>query len=267
MARRWRRFVSASVIAVLVLGGAGSAVAYVDPYAIARIALLAQIALTAVDIYKTVKSTNGASKALRDRMEEMFPDETRREIQSFFAQVRSVEDEMRALSCRWRFSVRVEGLRKGLLRQGPLCKKEYQAVFGEPLPGLDQDLKEYQQWQGVLRMNMVKETIEQNAKWTTAGDWLGREARAGGHANDPNNPASVGWSMRLLAEAEAFQLQVAARDNSLEAVRLAGLQEDLDGARREEWQRGNSQLQRLEQGSRQARLGPSPGARSVDGLR
>ena len=219
---------------------AGSASAFIDPTVFARLALLAKIASTLHDVYLTLRKANESVQSVRNRLWRMFPSETLAEIRSVFQGVRSIQDEITTLSCGWRFSPRTERMRLGLLRLGPLCRGEYQALFGAPLPGLDQDLDEYRQWQGVIRLNQVRDAIAASRNWTESADWLGKEARAGGPVSDPNNPASVGYSMRLLAEAEAIQLQVAARTNALEAMRLAGLQEDLDGERHEDWLEKNA---------------------------
>jgi hypothetical protein len=174
----------------------------------------------------------------------MFPWDALREIESDFREVRTIQQQITELSCTWRFSLRVQMLRNGLMGVGPLCRKEYQAVFGAPPLSPDQDLAEFRQWQGVVRLNQVRDTLAASERWTEAANWLGREARRG-YDGDPANPTSVGYSMRLLAESQALGLQMDARLNALEAMRLAGLQEDFDASRREDWQRKNAAVQML----------------------
>jgi hypothetical protein len=117
-------------------------------------------------------------------------------------------------------------------------------VFGAPVLSPDQDLAEFQQWQGVVRLNQVRDTLAASEGWTEAANWLGHEARRGYDGN-PSNPTSVGYSMRLIGESQALGLQIEARLNALEAMRLAGLQEEFDTVRRVEWERKNSVVQTL----------------------
>jgi hypothetical protein len=51
--------------------------------------------------------------------------------------------------------------------------------------------------------------------------------------------------MRLMGESQALALQMESRLNALEAMRLAGLQEEFDASRREDWERKNSAVQTL----------------------
>lgn len=259
MAKRKRVVgVLAAVMLLGVLSGRASAIpGFPDPTDAAKIALLMKIADRLHDAYKILANINARTKALRDRVEEMFPNNSLDEIRSVFANVRSIQDEITSMSCGWRFSPRTEALRLGLLKLGPLCKDQYQRAFGQPNPGLDQDLAEYRQWQGAIRMNVVKETIAGSEKWKEAADELGRLTRRAGSTQDPDNPSSVGYSMRLLAVGEAQQLQLAARQNSTEAMRLSGIQEDLDAERREDWLRENAAAFSLSQIARFKDL-PSP---------
>src|SRR5262249_19213901 len=115
------------------------------------------------------------------------------------------------------------------------------------VPGPDQDLHELQGYKGVLRMTMVKDTIADSHAMTKAAVELSRQARQAGDPNDPANPYSIGYSTRLEALSQAFGLQVDARANAIEAMRLDGAQEDLDMARHEDWMRDNASVQALEQ--------------------
>jgi hypothetical protein len=225
--------------ALLVCAGPVQAAIIPDPFGPAKIAALARIAAALDSTYRFLYRVNQATQAMRNRIDEMFPNETLDEIRSVFQQVRSIQDEISGMACSWRFSPRIDGLRKGLLKLGPLCRQEYQRTFGAPIIGVDADLEEYRQWQGTLRWNVVADTMAVSRDWAEAAAELSREARRAGDPNDPNNPHSVGYSQRLLAVSEALRLQMAARENAQEAARLAGLQEDLDRERRKDWQDSN----------------------------
>jgi hypothetical protein len=214
-----------------------------DPFGLAKIAALTRIAAALDSTYRFLYRVNQATQSIRNRVDEMFPNETLDEIRSVFQQVRSIQDEVSGLACNWKFSPRVDGLRKGLLKLGPLCRREYQRAFGAPVPGVDADLDEYGQWQAALRWNVVADNMSVSRDWAEAAAELSREARRAGDPDDPNNPHSVGYSQRLLAVSEALRLQIAARENAQEATRLSGLQDDLDRERREDWQQSNLGLQ------------------------
>lgn len=242
--------------ALLALGGPVQAAVIPDPFGPAKVAALARIAAALDSTYRFLYRVNQATQAIRNRIDEMFPNETLDEIRSVFQQVRSIQDEISGMACSWRFSPRVDGLRKGLLKLGPLCRQEYQRAFGAPIIGVDADLEEYRQWQGTLRWNVVADTMAVSRDWAEAAAELSREARRAGDPNDPNNPHSVGYSQRLLAVSEALRLQIDARENAQEAVRLAGLQEDLDRERREDWQDANLGFQTVAATERLSELRP-----------
>jgi hypothetical protein len=227
-----------------VLGTTSTAFGFLDPTAPVRIAFLAKIADTLREAYQTLREVNDTVWQVRDRLDTMFPWAALHEIESDFRQVRTIQQQIADLSCAWRFSLRTQILKNGLFGFGPLCRREYQAVFGAPVLSPDQDLAEFRQWQGVVRLNQVRDTLAASEKWTEAANWLGSEARRG-YDGDPTNPTSVGYSMRLLAESEALGLQMDARLNALEAMRLAGVQEEFDAGRREDWDRKNAAVQML----------------------
>ncbi len=227
-----------------VLGGGSVALGFLDPTEPVRIGLLAEIAGALKQAYQTLREVNDTVWSVRDRLNTMFPWDALREIESDFREIRTIQQQITDLSCAWRFSPRTQILKDGLLGVGPLCRREYQAVFGVPPPSPDQDLAEFRQWQGVVRLNQVRDTLAASERWTEAANWLGREARRG-YDGDPDNPTSVGYSMRLFAESQALGLQMDARLNALEAMRLAGLQEDFDASRRDDWERNNAAVQML----------------------
>src|SRR5262245_39014651 len=130
----------ALVALVLVVAAAPVRAAIIpDPFGPAKIAALARIAAALDSTYRFLYRVNQATQSIRNRIDEMFPNETLDEIRSVFQQVRSIQDEIAGLACTWRFSPRVESLRKGLLKLGPLCRQEYQRAFGVPIPGVDAD--------------------------------------------------------------------------------------------------------------------------------
>ena len=227
-----------------VLGGGAAAFAFVDPTIPVRIALLVKIADSLREAYQTLREVNDTVWKVRDRLDGMFPWDALREIESDFRQIRTIQQQITDLSCDWRFSLRMQALKDGLWGVGPLCRREYQAVFGAPVLSPDQDLAEFRQWQGVVRLNQARDTLAASERWTEAANWLGKEARRG-YDGDPQNPTSVGYSERLLAESEALGLQMDARLNALDAMRLAGLQEEFDAERREDWERKNAAVQML----------------------
>jgi hypothetical protein len=245
-----------------VLGTSSTALGFLDPTAPLRIAFLTKIADTLREAYQTLREVNDTVWQVRDRLDTMFPWNALQEIQSDFRQVRTIQQQITDLSCSWRFSLRTQILKDALLGIGPLCRREYQAVFGAPVLAPDQDLAEYRQWQGVVRLNQVRDTLAASERWTEAANWLGNEARRG-YNGDPTNPTSVGYSMRLLGESEALGLQMNARLNALEAMRLAGAQEEFDASRREDWERKNAAVQMLlamslRSSNGQAELGATP---------
>jgi len=239
-----------SVLALIALGIVGMlsspAGAQFDPTGPAKLLLLAEIAKRLHSVYQFLHEVNDATRQMRDRLDSMFPDETLNEIKAVFRDVRSIEEEIQGLSCSWRFSPRVDALRQGLLRTGPLCRDQYTLAFGPPLIGPDADLEEFRQWQGTLRWNVVADTMQASPAWRAEAETLAQEARHAGNAHDPSSPFSVGYSQRLLAVSEALRLQLDARQNAQEAARLAGLQEDLDRERREDWLQKNIALRSLE---------------------
>jgi hypothetical protein len=227
-----------------VLSAGSFAFGFLDPTAPVRIVLLAEIADALKQAYQTLREVNDTVWRVRDRLDTMFPWGALHEIESDFREIRTIQQQLTDLSCSWRFSPRMQILKDGLLGVGPLCRREYQAVFGAPVLSPDQDLAEFQQWQGVVRLNQVRDTLAASEGWTEAANWLGREARRGYDGN-ASNPTSVGYSMRLMGESQALGLQIEARLNALEAMRLAGLQEEFDTGRRVEWERKNSAVQTL----------------------
>jgi len=116
-----------------VLGGGAAAFAFVDPTIPVRIALLVKIADSLREAYQTLREVNDTVWKVRDRLDGMFPWDALREIESDFRQIRTLQQQITDLSCDWRFSLRMQALKDGLWGGGPLCRREYQAVFGAPV--------------------------------------------------------------------------------------------------------------------------------------
>ena len=212
-----RRLLAGLLVLTLVATPAAAGLFPVDPI---KIVLLARIAATAAKIYSAATAMVSVARDMKDRQQAMFPDAVLGRIESYFQDVRSVEDEIAELACSWRFSPRTLELREGLLRRASLCKEAYQRVFGKPIPGPDEDLDEYTQWTAVRRMNTVASTFEANGQWTEASGELARRAREAG--------TSVGEATRIGAIASAMRLQQATVANKQAAELLSGVQEDLD---------------------------------------
>ena len=231
--KRWAKVVLAMAVAVLAAGPARAQIPIPNPV---ELALLADIVRALREAHEFLGRINRTAEEARRLMREMFPTEALQQIRTLFRSVRSIQKEIEQLACSWRFSPRVEGLRLGLLRKGPLCRDQYQGVFGAPLPGPDRDLEELQQWAANRRLNVVASTIEASEQWTTTAERLGAETRQGG---GPGGPASYLRSVRQLAAITALGLQQAVRQNTHEAELLSAAQEELDAERRELWHERN----------------------------
>lgn len=202
------------------------ALADLFPFDPIKVILLTRIATTAARIYSAVTNMVTVAQEMKERQQVMFPDRVLDRIESYFQDVRSIEEEIARLACEWRFSPRTLQLRDGLLRRATLCKEAYQRIFGKPVSGFDQDLDEYTQWAAVRRLNTAASTFEADAQWTETAAELGRRAREAG--------TSVGEASRIGALTSAMSLQQATVMNKQTAEMLSGVQEDLDLARTED---------------------------------
>ena len=227
-----RRLVALLLASQLASGSAAAAAlpipGFPDPV---EIALLAKIVRELEKAYGVLKSVNKFVRDFRDLTQVMYPKESLNQLKMLFRNVNSLMDEIEKMSCGWRFAPRVEPLRLGLLRKGPLCRTEYQRVVGAPLPGPDADLVELRQWNAVRRLNTVASTIEASRAWTTAANSYGGLTRAGG--------TSPGRALRYTAALSALNLMQEVRGNTHEAELLSAAQEELDMEMREDFRRQN----------------------------
>ena len=239
-----RKKVLAAVLAAVLLFGPGipgaSGAIIPDPF---ELILLARIQAALVQAYQFLRDINATVQEFRDLMAQMYPQEALDQLRMLFRNVNSIQEEIEKLSCDWRFTPRVEALRLGLLRKGPLCRSEYQRFAGAPVPGLDADLAELRQWNAVRRLNTVASTIEASKNWAAAANRYGSLTRTGG--------TSPGRALRYLGALEALNLMQEVRANTHEAELLSAAQEELDAQMREDWRRQNyaHQLTRFAIGS------------------
>jgi len=210
-----------------------------DPGTAAELLQLVQITQILGDIYAFLHKINAAVSDTRTRLATHFPLQALQGISTIFTVARSIEDEITDLSCRFNFSLRGATIPKLLQGLGTFCKKEYEFLFGVPLPGPDQDLREMEHWGGAIRYNQAADVVQRTQGLVADAQDLEDQARAAGNPSDPNNPYSVAYSARLQALAAADALKAAASANSLAAADVWAAQEDLDATRREDWHRDN----------------------------
>src|SRR5215217_4712918 len=136
-----KRLLCVALVFLLLVPAASAAVP--DPF---ELALLAEIHKALLDAYALLRQINGYVEDFRDLQQLMYPREVLDQLKMLFRNVDSILDEIERMSCDWRFSPRVDGLRLGLLRKGPLCRDQYRNLVGAPVPGIDADLTELRQW-------------------------------------------------------------------------------------------------------------------------
>lgn len=225
--RRALRLAGVLLFAVWMAHGRADAAIVIDPTGPAKVAQLVRIANELRKAFQTLQRINNEVTDFRNIQARMFPRETLASIQTLFRSVRSLQDEMENLTCNWRFSVRAERFRLGLLRRGSLCRDEYERMFGVNVPGLDAELMQVRQWAAVRRLNTIASTVEASKQWTAAADSYSGAAKA------PN--VSAGRAMRLAAGLSALGLQQDIRSNVHQAETLSAAQEELDMAMRKDW--------------------------------
>ena len=161
-------------------------------------AQLAAIIDTLRKVHATLQDINTFVRSTRDTLNLVYPPAALREIKEVFGQVATIKDEVRELSCGWHFSMSVQRLWDGIFSGQRLCRPEWQAVFGAPPPSVFQDLDEFQDYQGVRRMNMVTSRVEAGPRNQEFLGWLLEEAEKGREpgAEEKYGP---GYSQRLSA--------------------------------------------------------------------
>jgi hypothetical protein len=190
-----KRVIVAALVAALLLGSLAppaSAGPGEDAVLVQIIAVLRLIHSTLDSIRETVATT-------RDTLHLTYPLDALKRIGYFFEEVRSIKDEVSALSCGWRFSVRTQRLWKGLFDGARLCKPEFQNLFGSSPEYVLQDLDEYYDYSATRRLNMVATRVERGPAQQTFLRWLLREAERGRRSPDDGTPYGPGYSQRLSA--------------------------------------------------------------------
>jgi hypothetical protein len=160
--------------------------------------LLARIAATLALIEDTLRRTNEVVSATKERLAAVYPPDVARSIEKAFVSVRSIEEEVKALACGWKFSPRVQRLWEGVFSGRRICRDEWVALFGSAPPYVLQDLDEYQDYQATRRINMVATRVERGQGQKDFMEWLLKEAERGRNP-DGTGPASPGYSQRLSA--------------------------------------------------------------------
>jgi hypothetical protein len=210
--KRHRVIVLAVVVAMLASTGTASA----DPIGSATLVAILNW------LYKaevTVNHIKGVMGDIEHKVEKVYPLSALRKIERTFNQVRSVEDELRAMSCNWGFTPRVQRVWDGLFRGVHLCKPEFQRMFGGPAVGVDADLQEYYDASSVVRLNAISTRLSQDTKQAEFLSWLAHEAQ---QAGDPANDGkySVGYSERLTAQGTAALGALAVQEGDTRALDL-----------------------------------------------
>jgi hypothetical protein len=146
---------------------------------------------------RTLQTIREAVTATRDTLELVYPPQALQAIQQVFDEVRTIRDEVGAISCGWRFSLRTERLWTGLFRGVRLCKPEFLQLFGAPPQYVLQDIDEYFDYSATRRLNMVATRIERGPHQQEFLRWLLAEAEQGRTGED--DPHGPGYSQRLSA--------------------------------------------------------------------
>ena len=185
-------------------------------------------------MHTTVKNIRGVTEDIRTKLQRVWPERALRPILTYLQPVRSIRDEIQQLSCSWQFSVRMERIRTGVFAGQGFCKREWEAVFGTPVPGWSKDLEDYQDWSAVRRMNAIGTHVTQNEKWAQQAAWLTHEAVKGttNPADDQGPDGRPGYAQRLAALGSAQLGQLMVESGKLQAYELELAQERLNDKRR-----------------------------------
>ena len=160
-------------------------------------AVLVQIIGVLRTMHTTLKEIREAMESTRDSLNRAYPFRTLNPILHVFDEVRSIRDEVEAISCSWRFSLRTERLWEGLFRGVRLCKPEFRQLFGAPPSYVLGDLDEYMDYSATRRLNMVATRVERGPRQQEFLRWLLFEAERG--RTSESEPYGAGYSQRLSA--------------------------------------------------------------------
>jgi hypothetical protein len=192
--------------------------------------LLARIAATLATIEETLRRTNEVVSATKERLAAVYPPDVVRSIEHAFVSVRSIEEEVKALACDWKFSPRVQRLWEGVFSGRRICREEWVALFGSAPPYVLQDLDEYFDYQSTRRINMVATRVERGQAQKDFLEWLLGEAKRGRNP-DGTGPASPGYSQRLSAIGAAALGNVLLEEGDTQTAELELRQERASEAR------------------------------------
>ena len=193
---------------------------------------LGQILLWLQRIDGTLRDINDVSDKVKDKLFIVYPENVLRTIETFFEPVDSIKAEVEKLACPWRFTPRVERLRRALFAGGSFCRSDWNLVFGPPAPTIDWDLESYYDWSAVRRLNLIKTRNEKGPRRADEAHWLATEAVKGRDPWDPSKPYAPGYAQRLsaLAAAELGNVMVEMGDTQTAMLELD--QESLNDKRR-----------------------------------
>lgn len=214
--------------AALLTFSAPSAHAILDPTGPVRIAILLRIAAVMVEIDRAADAIARATRAIKERQEELFPREALEEIGSVFQQVRDLRADLDELRDGWELTVPANRLRAALSEEVDLLRDDWEALWGRAR-GPGRDLEDLAGWNSNRRYRSASSYLAVHDDWAASAADLAHQARAGGEGE-----ASALRSVRLTAVASALGLQQAAASNKLAAEQLDAAQEDLDQQRHEE---------------------------------
>ena len=160
-------------------------------------AVLVQIIAVLRTMHTTLQHIREAVESTRNALNRAYPFRALNPILHVFDEVRSIRDEVEAISCNWRFSLRTQRLWEGLFRGVRLCKYDFRQLFGAPPSYVLQDLDEYYDYSATRRLNMVATRVERGPRQQEFLRWLLFESERG--RNGESEPYGPGYSQRLSA--------------------------------------------------------------------
>jgi hypothetical protein len=194
MKSRTKRLVAAGLVVALLTGAAKTARADWED-----VAVLLRIVSVLGEVRSTLARINDLVEVTKNTLANVYPDATMDEIRQIFYGVRSITEEIGALSCGWQFNNPVRRFFDGVLGGGArICKNEWRSMFGAPPPTYNADLEEYYDALGTLNANAVASRIREARKQHEFWDGLLERTRISRDA-DQNNAQSAGMAERYTA--------------------------------------------------------------------
>jgi hypothetical protein len=195
-----------------------------------EVGILQQIAATLLKVEQTLRDTNNVVAATKERLSEVYPPDVIRSIDQAFLSVRTIAEEVKALTCDWKFSPRILRFWQGIFGGLRICKQEWAALFGTAPPYVLADLDEFFDYQATRRINMVATRVERGASQKEFLSWLLSESKRGRNP-DGSGPASPGYSQRLSAIGSAALGNVLLEAGDTQTAELELRQERANDAR------------------------------------